>query len=317
MLRLDRVASREAWHGLLAAAGRSSLQQGWAYGEALAAGGVEVHRFVARDVSGTPLALAQVAVRRVLGLWRVAFLLRGPMRLVPDRAVEAAMIAAIRARLGRAALLWAPESSPPPAVRPVLTGYSTAWLDLAQGPERLRRGLHGKWRNRLRRAEAARLEARPASPTFVRWLLERNERHRRAVGYRGPGLAFLGRLAEAAAASGDLLPLVATENGIAIAGALFVRHGMAATYEVGYSSPRGRELRAMHLLLWQALELLPARGVRLLDLGGIDTDRSPGLARFKLGLGGEPETLPGTFFWPAGNKIIHHELFIDKHPPEA
>ena len=35
--------------------------------------------------------------------------------------------------------------------------------------------------------------------------------------------------------------------------------------------------------------------VRWLDLGGIATDRSPGIARFKLGMGGEVAILPGTF----------------------
>ena len=36
-------------------------------------------------------------------------------------------------------------------------------------------------------------------------------------------------------------------------------------------------------------------GVRWLDLGGVATDRSPGIARFKLGMGGEVAILPGTF----------------------
>ena len=76
---------------------------------------------------------------------------------------------------------------------------------------------------------------------------------------------------------------------------MILRHGLSATYEVGYVSARGRELRATHLLLWQAVEALLRKRVRWLDLGGIATDRSPGIARFKLGMGGEVSTLPGTF----------------------
>jgi lipid II:glycine glycyltransferase (peptidoglycan interpeptide bridge formation enzyme) len=313
--------SPEAWHDLLARAGRSSLQQGWAYGEALAEGGAEIHRAVARDARGAPLACAQVAVRRVLRLWRMTFLLRGPVPLVADPAVEAATVAAIRERLGQAALLWAPER---PGLlarlhgrRPAFTGHSTVWLDLAPGPERLRRSLDGKWRNHLARAEGTGLAVLDAGPALVDWLLDRNEDHRRKVGYRGPGRAFLGQLARAAAARGDMLALVACHAGIAVAGVLFVRHGAAATYEVGYVSPQGRALRAKHLLLWRALERLPVMGVRWVDLGGIDTDRAPDLARFKLGLGGMPETLAGTFLWPAREKIIHHGLIIDKDPQPA
>jgi hypothetical protein len=35
--------------------------------------------------------------------------------------------------------------------------------------------------------------------------------------------------------------------------------------------------------------------VRKVDLGTIDTDKSPGLARFKLGAGGRPVVLAGTY----------------------
>ena len=76
---------------------------------------------------------------------------------------------------------------------------------------------------------------------------------------------------------------------------LLVRHGAAATYEAGFASARGRELSATNLLVWQALLELKRRGVRWLDLGGLNTDRAPDIARFKLGLGAEVGTLAGTF----------------------
>jgi lipid II:glycine glycyltransferase (peptidoglycan interpeptide bridge formation enzyme) len=36
-------------------------------------------------------------------------------------------------------------------------------------------------------------------------------------------------------------------------------------------------------------------GIGALDLGGIDTSAAPGIARFKLGLGGTVIVLPGTW----------------------
>ena len=45
---------------------------------------------------------------------------------------------------------------------------------------------------------------------------------------------------------------------------------------------------------------LTRKQVRWLDLGGIATDRSPGIARFKLGMGGTVATLPGTFLIGGG-----------------
>jgi lipid II:glycine glycyltransferase (peptidoglycan interpeptide bridge formation enzyme) len=41
---------------------------------------------------------------------------------------------------------------------------------------------------------------------------------------------------------------------------------------------------------------LREQGVRRLDLGGVDTVRSGGIARFKIGTGGQVLTLAGTFF---------------------
>ena len=50
--------ARRSWEGHLALAGRSALQQGWAYGEALAAGSTAVRRVLACDGRGRPLAVA-------------------------------------------------------------------------------------------------------------------------------------------------------------------------------------------------------------------------------------------------------------------
>ena len=178
----------------------------------------------------------------------------------------------------------------------MITGYSTGWVGIAEPLEAIRRRLHGKWRNQLVRAEAADLAVAVEPPgDGLTWLLAGNEAHRRRIGYRGPGTAFLSRLAGAAARGGDLFCLLARNEGAPVAGVMVVRHGAAATYEVGYADPRGRTLKATYGLLWRAIELLRAAGVRALDLGGLDTDRAPGVAGFKLGLAPEIVTLPGTF----------------------
>ena len=70
---------------------------------------------------------------------------------------------------------------------------------------------------------------------------------------------------------------------------------MAATYYIAWSGEKARAVHANNLLLWQAILGLKAEGVEWLDLGGIDGLTMPGVARFKLGLGGEMYTLAGTF----------------------
>lgn len=296
--------SREDWHRLLARAPSCALHQDWAYGCAVEAGGHAARRVVVRE-AGEVVALAQLVERRVLGMVRIAMLLRGPVWIAEQGAIalEPAVIEAIRARLGRAVLLWTPEctraSDPRCGLRRVMTGYSTVWLDLATDLPTLRRRLHGKWRNMLKRAEAEGLDVRIGREgPLLDWLLEAAETHRLAVGYRAPGPTFYRRLTAASGAPRDQLLFAALERGEPVAAILVHRHGSAATYLLAHVTPRGRVLRANHLLLWRAVEVLKEQGVRRFDLGGVDTVNAPGLARFKLGLGGCPVTLAGTYLGP-------------------
>jgi lipid II:glycine glycyltransferase (peptidoglycan interpeptide bridge formation enzyme) len=49
------------------------------------------------------------------------------------------------------------------------------------------------------------------------------------------------------------------------------------------------------LILWKAIEELKAHGIQQLDLGGVNTIRSAGVARFKLRTGGKLVTLAGSY----------------------
>ncbi|MEL6980044.1 MAG: hypothetical protein AAGM38_15365 [Pseudomonadota bacterium] len=76
---------------------------------------------------------------------------------------------------------------------------------------------------------------------------------------------------------------------------LFLTHGRAATYHIGWTSDPGRSIGAHNLLLWNAIQTLKRDGILSLDLGGLDTERGAGVARFKLGSGAQPMTLCGTY----------------------
>ena len=91
------------------------------------------------------------------------------------------------------------------------------------------------------------------------------------------------------------LTLRADHQGERVAAMMFLLHGTAATYQVGWSDETGRRLNAHNLLLWQAIEALQQRGVRLLDLGGVNTQRSAGIARFKMATGGTVKVLAGSY----------------------
>ena len=76
---------------------------------------------------------------------------------------------------------------------------------------------------------------------------------------------------------------------------LFLKHGTGATYHVGWTSDAGRKASAHNLILATAATRLAETGVTRLDLGTIDTENAPGLARFKLGSGAKPARTGGTW----------------------
>ena len=113
-------------------------------------------------------------------------------------------------------------------------------------------------------------------------------------GYRGWPAALTAAFAAVAPAQTHLF--AARYRGQIVAQMLFLTHGQRATYHIGHSTPEGRRVSAHNLLMWTAMRKLAKIGIEHLDLGGINTHDSPGIARFKLGTGGTVKTLCGTWF---------------------
>lgn len=256
------------------------LPQRWLYGEAARRVGREVRRLCISD-RAHPVALAQVVMRPLLA-WRISLTSRGPLFLRPcDRQ---AAVTALRRALPAGVKLMSPEDrlgrlrlSAPPEV---------AELDLTPPVSALRAGLDGKWRNALKKAENTRREpvqTRPSAQTLMP-LLHAEKRRQAAGRYRALPPEFTLAIQKVAP---DSLRLFSGPD----AQMLFIRHGTSATYHIGHSGPEGRRLNAHNLLLWNAIEALRAEGVLRLDLGTIDRDRAPTLARFKLRSGAQARRL--------------------------
>lgn len=296
---------RAVWDAAHTAAA-GALQQDWAYGAAMESLQVPVLRArIERDAE--PVALAQLIVRRFGRLGAVALCSRGPLWLRPLAAADKALAyRALKRTLplrGLRFLLVTPEEAAgaPNGLSPlrrVITGMSTVMIDLTQAPDLLRAGLEHRWRNRLVGGERSGLSVQRigAHPAQLRWLIDAELAQRQQKRLSGlPAPFFDSYLQARTPAPPAMLALRADAGRERVAAMLFLLHGAAATYEIGWSGERGRELHAHNLLLWQAIAELQARGVRRLDLGGVNTERSAGLARFKLGTGGAVLTLAGTY----------------------
>ncbi|WP_300544037.1 GNAT family N-acetyltransferase [Maricaulis sp.] len=302
-MKLDLDIHRPAWD--LALMDRpAAVQQDWCYGDALVALGAQVCRAGILD-GDTLVGLAQFTTRRIGGVVHMAACTRGPVWLEnvgPDAKAES--YRALKRGLGlswpRITVFTPDETAPAGAGRMsrVMTGYSTVLLDLTQSAEALRAGLDGKWRNRLKAAEKSGLKVQQAGtkPAQYRWLLETEEGQRTERGYRAAPAALVPAYAEAKGERSSLLILRADKGRSKTAAMLFLIHGRAATYHMGWADETGRRDGAHNLLLWSAIEALQARGIVQLDLGGVNTASGAGIARFKIGTGGRVVTLGGSYF---------------------
>ncbi len=217
----------------------------------------------------------------------------------------------LNAGLGRSPILLSPDSPCADQLShlgaiPVMTPASVAEIDLTV-PDDLRRArLHQKWRNRLTRAEAEtrlRVTLSTRAPAPGHWLFAADHALQRRRGYRNWPEALT--MAYGRENPDQTLLCTAYDGRDPVAAMLFLRHGDAVTYHIGHSSDAGRRLSAHTLLLWQAACWCAAQGHRRLDLGLIDTQNAPGLARFKLGSGADARQLGGTWLWwpPLGKRL--------------
>ncbi|GAA0285920.1 GNAT family N-acetyltransferase [Rhodovulum strictum] len=286
------------------------MQQHPTHGAVCAALGRAVYWLEWRD-GRRVMATAQVLRRDWPLIGGVALVSRGPV-LAPGLPTEtardalAALIATLRA--GHRGVIVTPEpvaGADPMAGGPwlsMMTGGHVARLSLAPGLCALRAGLHQKWRNRLRRAESGGLAvaetALPDDPGH--WLLREEAAQARARRYGRLPPAY----ALAWALAGETLLVSAQAGDRSIAGMLFLIHRPWASYHLGWSSPEGRAANAHTLLLWRAMIALKARGIAALELGLLDTETAPDLARFKLGTGAAAVPLGASWLDAPGSRAV-------------
>ena len=299
---------RKAWQEFHAQYG-GSLQQSWAYGEAMKTLGVQAHRAAVMD-GRKVLALAQFIGRRYLHYVSLASCTRGPvwspaLDAAAQNRVYKELKKTIPTRMFRVTL-FSPdlplEQLVPASLRGmqrVMTGYSTVTLDLTCDEAAMRERMDRKWRNRVFRPQrGAELTVQlKADMRDCRHLLEQEMAQRKARNFHGLPTDFVPAFIDGHEhpAQGYLVATTRHEGRV-IASMLFLMHGQAATYHIGWSDQEGRKLSAHNVMLWQAMLHLKKKGIQRLDLGGINTHDLSGISRFKMATGGQVLTLAGTYF---------------------
>lgn len=219
--------------------------------------------------------------------------------------------------LGRTPVILSPDHPCPNLIEigalPLISPAAVALLDLTQPVAIRHAALHQKWRNRLTRAQSAGLQVRrqamPHAPNH--WLFTADAAQQRQRGYRSWPTALT--LAYAKANKGQAKLFQAFEGGTPIAAILILRHGNSASYHIAHATARGKTLSAHNLLIWEAMAWLASEGCQQLDLGVINTEEAPGLARFKLGTGAQLSQLGGTWLlWPPMGRLLRPIAALDR-----
>ncbi|MFA5593066.1 MAG: GNAT family N-acetyltransferase [Micavibrio sp.] len=176
-------------------------------------------------------------------------------------------------------------------------GYQTLWIDLTENIEVIREKLKQNWRGALNKAERAGLKISWAQDAAAQaGCLALYAADKGARGYGGIAPELLRAYMPALAARGELfLARAMGEKDGADMGAdigafvLLASHGRSASYIAGWSGEWGRKNSAHHLLLFEAIRMLQSKGIKELDLGGINDEAGgEGIRNFKEGLGGRP-----------------------------
>lgn len=271
-------------------------------------------RYLVIHENGRPVASVALRVKTLPGLGLgIAWCPSGPLvmlqgKVLPDAAALQAILTALRqylcdrqgyvlrfrlsgvalldpavAQAGAVAAGFSPYAGRPP--------YRSFALDLSQDPDTLMRRLNGKWRTDLRFALKSDLGLdRGFDAALQARFLALYAEVQAAKGFQ-PEITpeFHFGLFTPGAENPDyaLDVLIATKDGVDVAGIVVGTAGPTATYLFGATGDAGRPLRAGYFLTWNAILLAQGRGQRWYDLGGVDFDANPDVARFKERMGGE------------------------------
>ncbi len=266
----------------------AALQQSPGYARAIAEMGAHVERFIIQD-GNQPVARFQL-LRRKMGPLKLFWVPRGPV-WAPGVSIaqrDHAMALLTRAIGEKGLWLLSPEDAADLRRlrhHVLMTPQHVAELDLRPRPDVRLAAQHGKWRNRLRRAERADvcITHRPFDITRDLDVLQLEGQQRATRRYKALPPEFVMAWARVNPKQTRLFTVRSGKT--ALAHMLILLHRPVATYHLGWTGEAGRAVSAHHLALWHATTWLSDNGYTRFDLGSVDTENTPGLARFKIGSG--------------------------------
>ena len=349
---VDSVGQPE-WNRLLGQFDDATIQQTWDYGAVCWGEEQLSHLLLKRNE--VIAAMAQVRIVRVPVIGKgIAYLRWGPVcRRQGEPWNEAAFRAAITALqkeyCGRRGLVLRilPNAFEGDAcdaaikqcldetgfaLNPEILAYRTMRVDLTQSEESLRKGLHQRWRNYLKKAEGTTsyvVREGNSDEFYARFAAAYDEMMSRKRFETTVDIKEFGRIHQSLPEPLKLHVLLCEQDGQLLNALVISPVGDTPVYLLAATSHAGLNGRGAHLLQWRAMLWLKQRGCKWYDLGGTNPDENPGVYQFKSGMGGAEVMQRGAFDFSkdslssfcvaAGEKLqaFKHRLKKSSKPPAA
>ena len=312
-------ASYKDWNTNLIRCQKINLLQSWQYGDAKQESSkFKVHRFLIKNDNKQVVGIAQtlsLSIPKLLGVVRMN---RGPLMIsdIKKKQDPKDLQKVIVALLGEfKKRRWffiqiAPESNDVKSTNDFLKriglkrvstpSYSSGLLNLKASEKDLLMGLKKKWRYSLKQSKSHKVNVTilDGNSKDYEILLKRYTEFKIKNNFFGVSDSLLLLLSRKNAKQWQFNFFVAQQIGSSniknCYGMLVtIFHGDSATYFLGETNNKGRELQVNYLLLWTAIMHAKSNGYNWFDIGGLDASTPTGIAHFKRGLQSEPYSLIG------------------------
>jgi len=293
-------ADASRWDDWMASQNAADFQHYYSYGQAMAVRNTQLTYLEFSDAIG--IAARAVAFRQRIGPVSILYLPRGLVFAQgSDRhGVYGCVKKMGKALRGRFVILSLSDLADAAILsgHAVMTGQTDAVISLLADDASFKAQMHQKWRNRLHKALASPLKIKRygVNHSDVQWLIEAESAQRKKMEYRALPADLPASMAQHKGKT-QALYVIAKQAGQPVSGAAFIVNGAEAFYFSGVNKGAGRTVCGQHLILYKAATMLREMGCKRLNLGAIDTHNSPGLARFKLGVGAKAQLRGGTYIF--------------------
>jgi lipid II:glycine glycyltransferase (peptidoglycan interpeptide bridge formation enzyme) len=306
---IDRVTKAQ-WSALLNHFEDANIYQTWSYG-AVRWGERNMSHLLLKQ-NGEVIGMAQLRIVAVPMLrCGIAYLRWGPLWLARGRAADLSIVDSLARALREEyvrrrglllrvlpnAFVGSPRAQ---ALQAAFSEFKTTpigrvsvgrtfLLDLSPPLETLRKRLDQKWRNQLNRAEREGLTVEAGEGpedygVFSHIYKEMWEQKRFSTTVDVQEFAQICRdLPEGL----RVKILTCRQKGVPASSIVCSPMGNIGIYLLGATNEIGRKTKAAYLLQWTMIKWLKENGFQYYDLGGIDSERNPGVFHFKSGLSGQ------------------------------